>query len=149
MKLVTYDSTLLPEMGSKYSTCFDLKSAEDVTINPGEVKLVWLWVKTNFASKIYARSSLPLKKGLMLANSVWIIDEDYRGEIKAMFYNFTDKPVEIKQGERVAQMEPWKDDIIDFIVDKETYEKWDKWEDTERWVGGFGSTGWYLSSNEN
>jgi len=143
MKLVTYDFTLFPEMGSKYSTCLDLKSAEDITINPSEVKLVWLWVKTNFASKIYVRSSLPLKKGLMLANSVWIIDEDYRGEIKAMLYNFTDKAVEIKQWERIIQMEPEKDDIIDFIVDKETYEKWDKWEDTERWAGGFGSTWWY------
>ena len=143
MKLVTYDSVFLPEIGSKYSTCFDLKSAEDITINPSEVKLVWLWVKTNFASKIYARSSLPLKKGLMLANSVGIIDEDYRGEIKAMFYNFTDKPVEIKQGERVAQMELEKDGIIDFIVDKEKYDKWSEVENTERWAGGFGSTWWY------
>lgn len=53
-----------------------------------------------------ARSSLQ-KRGLMLANGVGILDEDYAGdndEYHAALYNFTDEPVEVKRGERVTQI---------------------------------------------
>ncbi len=147
MKVISYDENLLPMKGTSNSLCLDLKSAENVVINPGEVKLVWLGIKTDFAWKLYVRSSLPLKKGLMLANSVGIIDADYRNEAKAMLYNFTDTPVEIKRWERIAQMEViWDDCELIKLVDKNLYDNWEKENVTERqW--GFGSTGWYLNSN--
>ncbi len=53
-----------------------------------------------------ARSSLH-KRGVMLANGIGIFDEDFSGdedEYKAILYNFTDNPVEIKRGERIAQI---------------------------------------------
>ena len=55
---------------------------------------------------IFARSSTPLKKGLMAPNGVAVIDEDYCGpkdEVKIQVLNFTQAPVEVKRGDRIAQ----------------------------------------------
>ena len=55
---------------------------------------------------IFARSSTPLKRGLMVANGVGVIDRDYCGttdEIKVQVLNFTQQPVQVKQGDRLAQ----------------------------------------------
>ena len=54
---------------------------------------------------MYARSSLPIKFGLMLANSVGIIDADYRGEYFMQLYNFTQNPIQIKKYTRLCQIE--------------------------------------------
>jgi dUTP pyrophosphatase len=55
---------------------------------------------------IFARSSTPLKRGLMIANGVGIIDSDYCGptdEVKIAVMNFTDAPVTVNAGDRIAQ----------------------------------------------
>lgn len=55
---------------------------------------------------IFARSSTPLKKGLMVANGVGVIDPDYSGptdEIKIQVLNITDAPVKVTRGDRIAQ----------------------------------------------
>ena len=55
---------------------------------------------------IFARSSTPLKRGLMVANGVGIVDADYCGpkdEIKVQVLNFTTTPVTVKKGDRIAQ----------------------------------------------
>jgi len=147
-KLVAIKEEYLPIKGSKDALCYDLKSRVNIEIAPWEVKLVPLGIKTTFAWKLYPRSSLPFKKWLMLANSVWIIDKDYRGEAMAMLYNFTKDKVSIAQGERIAQMEViWeKGDIKDLDPKKDFYvweDMFEKWEDmflTERGEGWFGST---------
>ena len=141
--IITEDEWLMVSKWSLWATCYDLKSSEDVTIKSWEIKLVWTWVKTNFANKIYARSSLPYKKGLMLANSVWIIDEDYAWEIKAPLYNFTYKDVTISKYERIVQMEVWSEWRVVLEVNKDKYNKWDELNDTERWEWWFWST-WQL-----
>jgi dUTP pyrophosphatase len=82
---------------------------EDVTIAPKSVGYAFL----NFALKppaghfvmLAARSSLH-KRGLMFANGIGIMDEDYCGdadEYRAILYNYTDEPVLVARGERVAQ----------------------------------------------
>ncbi len=71
----------------------------------------------------------------MLANAVGIGDEDYAGnndEYKAPLYNFTDEPVEVKRGERVAQMM-----ILPF--DRVEWQEVESLDSTDR--GGFGTTG--------
>ena len=144
-KVVAYNKELIPEKWTSKSLCYDLKSAEDVIINPQEVKVVKLWIKTNFAWRLYSRSSLPLKKHLMVANSVWIIDEDYRNECGVILYNFWNDPVEISFWERLCQMEivDWTQ-IDDIIVDHNTFENWAEIEKSEReW--GFGSTWGYTT----
>jgi dUTP pyrophosphatase len=84
---------------------------------------------------IFARSSTPLKRGLMVANGVGIIDSDYCGpadEIKIQVLNITDAPVKVSRGDRLAQ---------GIVLPSPRIE----WEEVEEMKvptrGGFGSTG--------
>jgi len=148
LEIVVKDEKLKPIKWTVNATCMDLFSAEDITIEPGEIKLVWLWVKTNFANKIYPRSSLPLKKWLILANSVWIIDSDYRGELKGQLLNITKEPVKISKYEKLLQLEIDCEYKIDWYslninVNKDRYDNWESIDKTDRGEWWFWSTAWY------
>jgi dUTP pyrophosphatase len=55
---------------------------------------------------VFARSSTPLKRGLMIANGVGVVDSDYCGptdEVKIPTLNFTGQPVQVLKGDRIAQ----------------------------------------------
>ncbi|WCA22536.1 dUTP diphosphatase [Candidatus Phytoplasma oryzae] len=103
----------LPKRQTNFSAGYDLESAIDILIKPKEIFLVPTGIKSFFNKNkvlmIYARSSLFLKKKLMLSNNVGIIDSDYynneenEGHIIIPLYNFSDKEVEILKGERIAQ----------------------------------------------
>ena len=54
---------------------------------------------------MYARSSLPTKMHLMVANNVAVFDSDFRGEYLMQFYNYTDNVVEIPAFTRLMQIE--------------------------------------------
>lgn len=89
---------------------FDLAASQDVHIQPGAVVLVptglVIEVPSGYFLAIIARSSTPLKRGLMVPNAVGVVDPDYCGaedEIKIEVYNFTANPVEVKRGDRIAQ----------------------------------------------
>lgn len=83
---------------------------------------------------IYARSGLATKNGLRPGNCVGIADETYRGEYIVALYNDSDRPQEIKHGDRIAQVvfQPY---LPEELVDV------DELSETERGAGGFGSTG--------
>ncbi len=86
---------------------------------------------------IASRSSLPIKKGLILANGVGILDQDYCGpadELKLELFNITEKEVEIKRGERLAQAMLVK-------IEKADFEEMNIENNESR--GGIGSTGGY------
>ena len=53
---------------------------------------------------VFPRSGLATKKGLRLANSVGVIDSDYRGEIKVALHNDSDITQTVTAGERIAQL---------------------------------------------
>lgn len=100
----------LPQPARPGAAAFDLTCRETVTIPPREIKPIRL----NFALQIpdghvlliFSRSSTPLKRGLMLANSVGVVDPFYNGEKDenlAFLYNFTDQPVTVEAGDRVVQ----------------------------------------------
>jgi dUTP pyrophosphatase len=79
-------------------------------VQPGEVALVptglVIEVPAGHFLGIFARSSTPLKRGLMVANGVGVVDSDYCGpadEIKIEVLNFTQAPVTICRGDRLAQ----------------------------------------------
>ncbi len=107
----------LPIRKTKYSAGYDVEAAEDCTIPPFKPGQKPTLVKTGI--KVYCmpdeflmlcnRSSNPGKKGLVLANSVGIIDCDYYGNVENdghimyAFYNFKDEPVEIKKGDAIGQ----------------------------------------------
>jgi dUTP pyrophosphatase len=100
----------LPAYETPGAAAFDLAAAESVTIAPGEVALVptglVVEVPAGWALGIFARSSTPLKRGLMVANGVGIVDSDYCGptdEIKVAVLNVTAIPVKVSTGDRLAQ----------------------------------------------
>jgi len=92
------------------AACFDFISRETVTIPPHEIKPirqnVALQVPDGHALLLFSRSSTPMRKGLMLANGVGVVDPFYCGdedENLAFFLNITDKPVTVEAGDKVAQ----------------------------------------------
>ena len=100
----------LPAYQTAESAGFDLAASEDVTIEPGEVALVptglVIEVPHGHFLGVFARSSTPLKRGLMVANGVGVVDPDYSGpddEVKIEVVNFTEQPVHVKRGDRIAQ----------------------------------------------
>jgi dUTP pyrophosphatase len=103
-------SVPLPEYQTTGAAGFDLAAAEDVVVEPAAIALVptglVIQVPDGHFLGIFARSSTPLKRGLMVANGVGVIDCDYCGpddEIKIQVFNFTAAPVRIHKGDRIAQ----------------------------------------------
>jgi len=107
----------LPIRKTKYSAGYDVEAAEDTTI-PSFKKgnaptLVKTGLKAYMAEDEYLmlcnRSSNPKKKGLILANSVGIVDKDYYenpdndGHIMFAFYNIKEEDITIKKGEAIGQ----------------------------------------------
>lgn len=123
----------VPAYKTKQAACADVYLPEDVTIEPGKVACpgLQLGFEIPAGNKIvmYPRSSLLVKFGIIQPTS--IIDADYSGmEIHAPLYNATDKPVTLKAGDRVAQIE-----LQEYLRVLD----WN-FESNER-TGGFGSTG--------
>lgn len=104
---------LLPKRETAHAAGYDLKVAQDMTIEPGAIALVPTGVKAYMQPGevlyLYDRSSNPRKKGLVLINSVGVIDGDYygnpnnEGHIYAQMQNITQEPVSLKVGERIVQ----------------------------------------------
>ena len=80
------------------------------------------------------RSSMGVKHGITLANSIGVIDSDYRGQIHAALYNTTDTPYTVRPCDRIAQ-------LMVVPVACPTIRLVDELSETERGEGGFGSTG--------
>lgn len=131
----------LPVRATKQAAGYDLSVAEKLVIQPGEIKLVSTGLKAYMQAGevlyLYDRSSNPRKKGLILINSVGVIDGDYynnpsnEGEIFAQMKNISESEVVLEKGERIVQAV-----FMPFLVadgDEETVK-------TKR-TGGFGSTG--------
>ena len=140
LKIRRLDPTLpLPAYGTDEAAGFDLASAHDVTIGPGRIALIRtglvIEVPTGHFLGIFARSSTPLKRGLLVANGVGIIDPDYSGpedEIMIQVLNFTSAEVHIARGDRLAQ-------AIVLQGPRVTWEEVADIRDVTR--GGFGATG--------
>jgi dUTP diphosphatase len=127
----------LPQYATAGSAAFDLAASDDQTIAAGEVTLVptglVIEVPAGMFLGVFARSSTPLKRGLMVANGVGVVDSDYCGpkdEIKLEVFNFTPTPVSIKRGDRLAQ-----GIIIPYVQ-----ADWDEAAPERSTRGGFGST---------
>ena len=91
-------------------------------------------IPDGYAGLIYARSGTACKRDLAPANKVGVVDSDYRGEIMVALHNHGEKQQTVENGERIAQMIVTPYLSVDFIESASL-------EDTDRGVGGFGSTG--------
>jgi dUTP pyrophosphatase len=103
-------SAQLPRYATEGAAGFDLAAAEETTVAPGHTALVptglVIEVPPGMFLGVFARSSTPLKRGLMVANGVGVVDSDYCGatdEVKIPVFNFTAAPVVVKAGDRIAQ----------------------------------------------
>lgn len=140
----------MPEKKTAGAAAYDCFAREDVIIDrqPALIKLGFaMEIPPGYHAKIYPRSSTGLKTTLRMANSVGIIDSDYRGEVcfigesnKIEFYQegnittFTAIGYHVFAGERIAQMIIEKNEDVKLI-------EVDQLSETERGEGGFGSTG--------
>ena len=107
----------LPIRKTKYSAGYDIEAAEDITIPSFKKGIAPTLVKTGIKAYmqddemllLYNRSSNPKKKGLILANSVGVIDKDYYGNedndghIMFAFYNTKEEDIIVKKGEGIGQ----------------------------------------------
>lgn len=130
----------LPEYQSPGAAGFDLAASRDVEIAPHTIALIPTGLvirapRGHFLG-IFARSSTPLKRGLMVANGVGVVDEDYCGpqdEVKIQVLNFTNEAVRVGRGDRIAQ------GLLIPIARAEWNESAADLRDGSR--GGFGATG--------
>ena len=120
------------------SAAFDLAAAETIDVPPGQIRLVGtglvIAVPSGHFLAILARSSTPLKRGLVVANGVGVIDSDYCGpddEVKVQVLNVTNATVTVAHGDRIAQA----------IVLQAPRVEFEEAEATAPSRGGFGSTG--------
>ena len=129
----------LPQRAHRRDAGVDLHATEDLTIAPGERKLVGtgiaLALPLGTVGLVHPRSGLAAKHGVTIVNTPGTIDADYRGEIKVCLLNTDrDTPFEVTRGMRIAQLVVQRVELPDFV-------EVDDLDETERGAGGYGSTG--------
>ena len=117
----------------------DLRSAEDVVLKPFERRLVStglaIAIPDGYAGFVQPRSGLALREGLSMANTPGLIDAHYRGELKVCAINLDpEREIHITKGERIAQLVIQK-------VPRVSLMEVNSLDETDRGVGGFGSSG--------
>lgn len=129
----------LPQYETDGAVAFDFYCRVETTIQPHTVEHlpanIIVEVPTGMMLLITSRSSTPKRTGLMVANGVGTIDQDYCGdedELKIAMYNTRDVPVTVARGERIAQG-------ILLPIHRAEFEEVDHMSKPSR--GGFGTTG--------
>ena len=133
-----------PEYATTGSSGFDLRASlsQKLVIPIGKRAMVptglYFELPEGLEIQVRPRSGLAAKNGVTVLNTPGTIDADYRGEIKVILINLGEEPFEITNGDRIAQA------VVASVIGKKTI-KLNKVntinENTERGVGGFGSTG--------
>ena len=131
----------IPSSGSAYAAGYDLYAClpeGDVTVAPHTTAKIGtglaLAVPEGYFGAIFARSGLATKQGLRPANCVGVCDSDYRGEYIIALHNDSNEDRVIAHGDRIAQLV-----VMPYLPVE--FEECDELPETERGVGGFGSTG--------
>ncbi len=133
------DSYYVPHHATEGASGSDLRNATGkvITIHPGDAIMIptgiCVQIPDGFEGQLRPRSGLSVRHKLIMLPSVGTIDNDYTGEIKATFFNPTNKIVYLDPNERVAQL------IVAPYL-KCNYNKVEELTKTERGSGGFGST---------
>ncbi|MBP3472465.1 MAG: dUTP diphosphatase [Paraprevotella sp.] len=130
----------LPAYATPQSAGMDLRANLEapIVLQPLERRLIptglYIALPAGTEAQVRPRSGLALKKGLTLLNTPGTIDADYRGEIGVILINLSDVPVQIEDGERIAQM-------VVARYEQAGWEPVDVLDETERGTGGFGHSG--------
>ncbi|XP_041644647.1 deoxyuridine 5'-triphosphate nucleotidohydrolase, mitochondrial isoform X2 [Cheilinus undulatus] len=125
-----------PTRGSAKAAGYDLYSAYDYSIGPLDKAIVKTDIQIAVPHGCYGR--VAPRSGLAAKNFIdvgaGVVDEDYRGNVGVVLFNFGKETFEVKKGDRVAQL----------VCEKICYpdlEELESLDETERGAGGFGSTG--------
>ena len=130
----------LPKYETDGSSGLDLSAFVDknIEIKPGKSEIIptglAVAIPKNFEIQIRPRSGLAAKNQISVLNTPGTIDADYRGELKVILINLSDKSFTVERGLRIAQM-------VLCPITKAKLKEVDSLEDTKRGSGGFGSTG--------
>ena len=130
----------LPRYETEDSSGLDLTANidEQIKILPGKSKIIStglaVAIPKNFEIQIRPRSGLAAKSQISVLNTPGTIDADYRGELKVILINLSDKVFVVEKGLRIAQM------VLSPVI-KAKLKEVTELENTERGSGGFGSTG--------
>ena len=115
-----------------------VNEAAPLQLEPGARALVptglAMALPPGFEAQVRPRSGLAARHGITCLNSPGTIDSDYRGEIQVLLINLGQEPVEIRRGDRIAQ-------IVVAPVSQAHWTETEALDETPRGVGGFGSTG--------
>ena len=140
VNIVNKSKHKLPHYATSQSAGMDLRASleEAILLKPLQRVLVktglFMELPIGYEAQVRPRSGLAFKKGITVLNSPGTIDADYRGEIGVILVNLSNEEFVIEDGERVAQMIIAKHEQVDWEEVVELVE-------TERGIGGFGSTG--------
>jgi len=140
VKIKRIDKSIpLPTYQTKGAVGFDIYTRTETVIQPNEIKRIpgniIIQVPPGFALFIVSRSSTPARFGLLMPHGFGVLDQDFCGpedELSLQFYNFSQKPVRIKKGTRIAQ-------AVLVRIEKAELEEVERISSKTR--GGFGSTG--------
>jgi len=139
-----HKDAILPTIGTPDSACYDLYALEDTDFKENEIKLVrtgWaIEPPPGWRINLYVRSSTPLKKGFILANSIGICDQDYRGEFFVQLMNVSHESTLgnfVAKGDKIAQFEL----VASNPAKNFPLEEVSELSQTVRGAGGYGSTG--------
>lgn len=116
----------------------DITTTDKFTLEPGEQIVVGtgiaIAVPEGYAAFVHPRSGLAARYGVSVTNAPGTIDSGYRGEVKVILINHGSIILDFFPGERIAQL----------VVQRYEHVEWDEVEildETDRGIGGFGSTG--------
>ena len=130
----------LPAHATPGDAGVDLRASADVTIaaRGGRALVptgISIAIPDGYAGFIQPRSGLAYKHGVTVLNTPGLIDSGYRGELKVLLIN-TDPTTdfEVVRGERIAQ-------LVIQAYEEVNFEEVQHLPDSERGLGGFGSTG--------
>ncbi len=136
--MVLQEGAAMPAYATQGSAGMDLRSIEDVELQPLERKLVRTGIRMaipeGYEGQVRPRSGLALRLGLGMVNSPGTIDSDYRGEVAVILINLGAESVKLSAGERIAQL------VVCPVVRAQPVAVAEL-DMTDRGGGGFGSTG--------
>jgi dUTP pyrophosphatase len=140
VKIINHSSNPLPEYATAGSSGMDIRANLEMpqTLHPFERALIttglFIELPVGYEAQIRPRSGLAIKHGITCLNTPGTVDSDYRGEIKIILINLSNKKQVIHHGDRIAQM------IIQ-RVEKIIWQETKELQVTTRNAGGFGHTG--------
>jgi dUTP pyrophosphatase len=140
VKITNKSKHPLPQYETNGASGMDVRAniSESLNIEPLGRALIktglFIEMEIGLECQVRPRSGMALKKGITVLNTPGTVDADYRGEIGVILINLSSENVEIQDGERIAQ-------LVFCKVEQIAFEQVELLSDSDRGVGGFGSTG--------